>query len=198
MIIGVTGSLATGSSTVARYMSDLLKAHLICADEIAHLILGKKEGVSRKIVSAFGKDILNSKGVIDRRKLGKGVFCKKKALDDLCSILHPVIIGEIRKKISAAYNRSESASIIVDAALLIESGFHKECDIVIVVISSLATQLERACSYKKMCYKDALSRIRLQMPLAKKVCFADYIIDNSHTRRELKAMCKELVKNITT
>ena len=95
MIIGVTGSLATGTSTAARYISSYLKADLIDADKITHTLLRKKSSVGKRIVSAFGKTVLTGNGTIDRAKLAKVAFSKKLNLKRLCDILHPVVIKNI-------------------------------------------------------------------------------------------------------
>jgi dephospho-CoA kinase len=196
MIIGVTGGLGTGKSTFARGLAHYLKGHLIDADELAHLALSARRPCYSKIISFFGKDILNDKGLIDRAKLGKKAFSNMLYLRKLNKIIHPYVIKNIRDRIKVIYNKNKSAFIIIDAPLLIETGLHKECGLVIVVISSLSLQVERSSIYKKIRLEDALSRIRMQMPLSKKARFADYVINNNGSLQELRKGCKDLAEKI--
>lgn len=197
MIIGITGGLGTGTSTVAGYVASGLRAKLIDADRIARYQLKHNASLAGRIVSAFGEELLDRKGTIDRRLLAKSVFSSRSRLKSLCSITHPVIIAEIRKRIKKLYSQGFSY-VVVDAPLLIESGFYKECDILIVVVSSLSLQLERALKGKNMGQSEALSRIRFQAPLCRKARYADYVIDNTSTLTGLKLKCRGIVKKIKT
>lgn len=192
MIIGVTGSLGTGTSTAARYIAADLKARLIDADKIARNQVSKNTSLIKRIVSSFGKGILNRKGNIDRAKLAEKAFASRYSHKKLCDIIYPAIIAEIdniRKKIY----RQGISDLVIDGPVLIESGFYKKCDLLIVITSSLSLQLERAWIKKKIQHKDALSRIRLQMDLHKKARYADCIIDNSATLTELRQRCREAI-----
>lgn len=196
MIIGITGSLATGKSSVGRYLRTYLDGHLIDADSLAHLALGRKGPAYKRVVSYFGKEILGKRGLIDRAKLADKAFSKRSNLKKLSEIIHPLVIADIKIRIKNIDNKKKKTFIMIDAPLLIEAGLHKKCDRLVVVISSLSEQLERARRYKKINPADALSRMRLQMPLCKKVNFADYIIDNSGSLRELKKKTKKLAEKI--
>ena len=192
MIIGVTGSLATGTTTAAKYIADYLKADIICADKIAHKLLGKKDSLGNRIALTFDRDILTKAGVIDRKKLAEEVFKSKKNIKKLSSILHPLIIAEIDKKIKSIYKKTPNTYIVIDGPVLIESKFNKECDKLVVIMSSLSLQITRAKEKKALNNKQALSRIRMQMPLCKKARYADYVIDNGGNLKELKNRCKEV------
>ena len=192
MIIGVTGSLATGTSTAARYIAGHLKADIIHADKIAHKLLDKKDSLENRIILAFNRDILTKAGVIDRKKLADEVFKTKKNINKLSNILHPLIIAEIDKKIKSLYRKKPNSYIVVDGPVLIESKFNKECDKLVVIMSSLSLQITRAKDRKSLNKKQALSRIHMQMPLCKKARYADYVIDNGGNLKELKSRCKEV------
>lgn len=197
MIIGITGGLATGKSSAGRYLSSYLNGHLIDADSLAHLTLARRGPAYKRVISCFGKDILSKKGLIDRARLADKAFSKRSNLKKLSEIIHPLVIRDINARIKKMDNRKrEKTFIIIDGPLLIEAGLHKNCDCLVVVISSLSEQLERARRYKKINPADALSRMRLQMPLCKKVNFADYIIDNSGSLQELKKKSKQLAEKI--
>ncbi|MFH1645922.1 MAG: dephospho-CoA kinase [Candidatus Omnitrophota bacterium] len=195
MIIGVTGSLATGKTTVSKFLKKYLAGYLIDADEIARSLLVKGEVCYKEVVKEFGKDILDNTGFIDRKKLAKKAFQNSQEIDKLNSIVHPYVLKNIREKIEDKGSDGSSV-IIVDAPLLIESVFNKECDIVIVLISSLSEQLDRAMKSLGIDTKDALARIKLQMSLAEKARYADIIIDNSKDLKELEVECKKIASEI--
>ena len=196
MIIGITGGLATGTSTAARSLAYYLKAHYMDADKLAHSVLKRGNPVCRKIISKFGKKILSRTGSIDRKRLASEVFNNRSKLKALCAIIHPAVIPDIEKRIKRIRQKNRSAFIVIDAPVLIESNFYKKCDIVGVVTSSLALQLERAGNVKNIKTEDALSRIKLQMPLWVKVRYADFIIDNSGSLKELKQKCRVIAKRL--
>lgn len=196
MIIGITGGLATGTSTAAKYLRSYLKGYLVDADKIAHLLLKKKNPAYKKIVSNFGRSILKREGAIDRGKLAKKAFDSKKNLKKLCSIVHPAVIARVTDAIKDIYKKKPSAFIIVDGPVLIESGFYKRCDTLTVVTSSLMLQLERIQNYKRISVEDGLIRISFQLPLHKKVRYADYIIDNSNGIADLRRKCKRVAEEI--
>lgn len=191
-IIGITGGMATGTSTASKYIANLLRAKLINADKIAHEVLTKRNPVYKRIVSEFGKGILNKSGKIDRKKLAQKAFLNKKSIKKLCSIVHPAVISRIEDKIKAC----RSSFIIVDGPVLIESNFYKRCDKLIVVTSALGAQLARIMNKKDTALADAISRISLQMPLNKKKRYADYIIDNKGDLKQLKAKCVKIAKSL--
>jgi len=200
MIIGVTGGLATGTSSASEYIRSYLKGYIIDADKVSHLVLRKNSPAYKKVVLSFGRTILKKGGVIDRSKLARKVFSNKKSLKELSAIVHPVVISRIADTIGNIYRKKPSAFIIVDGSVLIESGFYRRCDRVTVIVSSLMSQFERIRNYKSLSIKDALLRIGFQLPLHKKVRYADYIIDNSGSLADLRRKCKraaEEMKNLT-
>jgi len=195
MMIGVTGGLGTGTSTAARYIATGLKAKLIDADKVARSQVSKNTSLVKQIVSSFGKELLDNKGNIDRAKLAAKAFANRYNHKKLCDIIYPVIIAEI-DSIRREINRQGAADSVIDAPMLIESGFYKKCDRLVVITSLLSLQLERAWAKKKMRDKDALSRVRLQMGLEKKVKYADYVIDNSSTLAELRKKCRKIIREL--
>jgi dephospho-CoA kinase len=194
MIIGVTGGLATGTTTTAEHVATYLKAGIISADKIAHIHIKGDKSFIKKVKAYFGKDIIDKRGFVDTKLLAKKAFSRKSFHKKLCQIAYPVIIDDINSKIKNLSGDSIEY-IVIDAPMLIESGFYKKCDIVIVVVSSLSIQLQR-CKKKSIQVKDALSRMGFQMPLNKKVTYADYIIDNSGDLQDLRLRCKEISKKI--
>ena len=169
-IIGVTGGLATGKTTVAD-MFAAKGAVKIDADSIAHRELKENADVRREVVEILGEDILTD-GVIDRRKTAKKVFFDKDKLAVFCRILHPIIIREIKEEAA----RHKDQVIVLDAPLLIEAGLQDYVDVVIVVTAEYETQLKRAAN-RGISGEEAKNIIACQAPLAEKASLADFIID---------------------
>ncbi|MDD5504960.1 MAG: dephospho-CoA kinase [Candidatus Omnitrophica bacterium] len=194
MIIGITGGMSTGVSSAARYIARFLHADLISADKLAHELLKDTGSLTKRLVSCFGRGIIGSKGLIDRKKLAARAFSCKTDYRKLCGIAYPVIKARIDEKINSLCEKGRR-SIVIDAPMLIESGFYKRCDYIVVVMASLALQIQR-CKIKKLSADEALSRIRFQMPLHDKVKRADYIIHNGSSLMDLRRCCRAAGKKI--
>jgi dephospho-CoA kinase len=189
MIIGITGSFGSGKTTVAK-MFTRLGAYAIDADKVYHSLIRRGERCYKKIVRYFGKDILARSGQIDREKLGKIVFKDRTKLKLLNSITH----SEIMKKIKRIVKSKKGKFIIIDAPLLIESGFYKEVDSIILVANKKKDQVKRIRESDGLPARETLKRIRMQMPFKKKLAFADFIIDNSGSRLDTLTQVKEIWK----
>lgn len=189
MIIGITGSIGSGKTTIAKIFS---KHHFtrIDADEIGHEIIKKNSAAYKKILREFGNEILDKNKNIDRKKLGDIVFSNKKKLSLLNSITHPVIIIEIKKRIKKIKNEcGNEAKIIIDAPLLLETGAHRLVDKVIVV----KTFSENIIARNKQFSVEQLEKISMtQMPLDQKLKYAGYMIDNNGNLKNLKKQVKEI------
>jgi len=175
MILGVTGGIGSGKSTVAGFFQKR-GAVVADADRIAKKILSDNKLI-QKAAKIFGPHILKG-NKIDRVKLAETVFTAKKKLKELESITHPVIIKEILKV--AGKSRK---TVVIDAPLLIESSLHRKCDFVIVVVASKKNALRR-CVKKGMPIIEAKRRMAAQMDLSAKKKYADFIIVNNGTIAE--------------
>ncbi|MDD5772129.1 MAG: dephospho-CoA kinase [bacterium] len=193
LVIGITGGLATGKSTVADILHELTGAPIIDADKIGHGLMKPGSVCIRKIIKAFGKDILKKDGSIDRKILGKIVFCSAVELKRLENILHPAIISEIIKQIKNC-KRSGCKMVILDAPLLIETGLLRLTDKLIVVSSSKSLQIGRFAGKDKNRKILAQKIIAAQMRLKEKVKFADFHIKNNLSKIELKNNLKNLLQ----
>lgn len=184
-VIGLTGGIASGKSTV----SMLLKqkgAAIIDADEIAKEIIQPGKPAWTEVVEHFGKGILREDGNIDRKKLAHIVFSDEKELETLNRITHPRIVEEIKRRLKSFREKNESV-VVVDAALLLEIGLDMLVDEVWLVAVDEKTQLERLLFREKsMGFAEALERIRAQMPLEEKLKFAHRVIDNGGSIEETK------------
>jgi dephospho-CoA kinase len=173
-IIGLTGNIATGKSTVARMLAEL-GAEVIDADRLAHEVMAPGTSEWRLLVSRFGEGVLRADGSVDRRQLGEVVFRNPEALRDLESILHP----GVRARIRAHFARTDAAVVVVEAIKLLEGGLYREVDTVWVVTADRPVQLRRLMTERNLTRADAEARIDGQGPQAEKVARADVVIDNS-------------------
>ncbi len=194
--VGLTGGLAAGKSTVAAFFRELGAFH-VDADLIAHELLAPGGGAAGDVVARFGAGIVGAGGAIDRKALAAIVFADPRALADLNALVHPRVREEIARRIAAeASGASPSPVALVDAALLVESGIHRELDALIVVTCREATQIARAVARGGISEGEARARIAAQAPLPEKLASADYVIDNhgplEDTKRQVRAVWKAL------
>lgn len=191
-IIGITGGISSGKSTVARMFASL-GAECIDADEICHRLIQSKE-IKKEIVERFGETVLDAIGKIDRSQLAKIVFQEKARLDELCAILHPLVIKQIETKIDEIEKLRRRKAIVIDAALLEESELSMICDFVIFVNTGRDNRLNR-CKISRNWEEDELEkRERFQMALEVKKKRADYIIDNNFTEDSTHRQVEEFWK----
>jgi len=189
LIIGLTGGIATGKSTVSKTLRDL-NITVIDADKIAHKVL-IREDVKQKLVNKFSNSVLDSDGNINRKKLGQIVFDDKKKLRELEEITHPKILDIIKKKID---NYDKQELIVLDAPLLFETSLDEIVDETWVVYTGQETQIERLKSRDGLEREEALKRIKAQMPLAIKKEKADILIENEGSIQALKDKINKLVE----
>ena len=178
-IIGITGGISSGKSTIARMLASL-GSEYIDADEMCHRLFLVQE-LKNKIVERFGNTVQDIYGKIDRSRLAEIVFQDKTCLDDLCSILHPVVIERIKSKITEIEKQGRRKAIVIDAALLEESDLSSICDFIIFVNASRGHRLERSKISRHWKEEELDKRERFQMALEDKKKKADYIIDNNFT-----------------
>ncbi|MEW5975164.1 MAG: dephospho-CoA kinase [Acidobacteriota bacterium] len=191
--VGLTGGIASGKSTVCR-MLEAKGCVIIDADKEAHRLLLKGEACYLPAVTAFGHAILRADGEIDRGRLGQVVFEDESKLDLLNSIVHPHVISEILSKLDIIGKARPEARVVVDASLMIESGFHRRFKGLVVVWCGIEQQVERLMQRNAMSESQARKRIALQMPLEEKVKLADWVIDNSGPLAETERQVETIVE----
>ncbi|MEG7280763.1 dephospho-CoA kinase [Bacillus sp. 0909A] len=191
LVIGLTGGIASGKSTVANMLIDK-GITVIDADIIAKQAVEKGMPAYRQIIDEFGQDILLENGDIDRRKLGALVFTNEQKRLALNSIVHPAVREEMLKRRDESIANQETF-VVLDIPLLFESKLESLVDKIIVVSVTKELQLERLIKRNQLTEEEALSRIRSQMPLEEKVSRADNVIDNSGTLKETKQQLEEIL-----
>lgn len=182
-IIGLTGGIASGKSTVAKTLSKL-GAYVIDADKVAHMIIEPHRPAWYDIVQEFGEEILNRDQTVNREKLGKIVFDDPVLLQKLNSITHPRIMEFFKEEMQRLKAQVPDSIIVFEVPLLYETHMDRICDEVWVVWVDRETQLERLCQRDNISREDALKRIEAQMPLDEKAKRAKVVIDNRHTIEE--------------
>ena len=193
-IIGLTGSLGTGKTTVAK-LFEKCGAVIIDADQITHQAIHRGGSCFTRVLKAFGKTILKGDDV-DRKKLAEIVFKDPKQLLKLERIVHPAVLKQIRNEIRF-YKKNKSENVVViDVPLLFESGLYRDVNLTIVVKTSQQKQIERAMQRLKCTQSEAMRRIKMQMPLSQKVRLADITIDNNGTIRETEKQVKIIWQKI--
>lgn len=194
LVIGLTGGIASGKSTVSSLLRNM-GACVIDADEVARDIVEPGQAAHREIVDAFGEDILGTDRGLDRERLAELVFSRKEALETLNRITHPRIIERIRNRIEEA-RRKCTRVVVVDAALLIEAGMVPMVDTVWVVTSPRTEQVARMVA-RGLEPGAAERRLKAQMETLERLRFADRVIENRGTLRELSIQVKKLWDEIT-
>jgi len=197
--VGLTGSIGVGKSFVASVFVDL-GCHVLDADQTAREVVMPGTPGLKALTEAFGEEILNPDGTLNRKQLGAVVFNDESQRQRLNHILHPFIITR-QDEIMNAWEAEDPDGIgIIDAALMIESGGYKRFDKLIVVHCRPEVQLERLMLRDKLSRDEALRRINSQMPQEEKQKFADYLIDTSDgfelTRARTVQIYQQLIRVI--
>lgn len=191
-VIGLTGGIASGKSTVAAMLREL-GAPIVDADEVARAVVEPGTPGLAAVVERFGAGVLDADGRLDRKAVGARVFGDAEARRALEAILHPRIAMESQRRI-AAHGGDEL--VIYDAALIVENGLHRGLAGLIVVSAPEDMQIARLMARDGLDEQAARQRIAAQLPLADKVAVADWVIDNAgtidDTRRQVEAVWAEL------
>jgi dephospho-CoA kinase len=195
--VGLTGNIGSGKSTAALILAEL-GAHVVDADMIVHGLLMPGTDTHAAIVGAFGNGILQPDGTINRRKLGQIVFEDPEKRAMLESLVHPGVRSVIEDRIRQLEREAPDGIVVVDAALLVETGFYREFDRLIVVTCDPEIQLARIVRRDGLGIDEVRARIEAQMPAEEKAKVADYRIDSSgsldETRRQIDAVYQELLQ----
>ena len=193
--VGLTGSIAVGKSFVLGVLKEL-GCHVLDADEVAREVVRPGTAGLQAVVEAFGKEILESDGTLDRSMLGAIVFADADKRKQLNSILHPFIIAAQDEELAGLERDDPDGIAVVDAALMIESGGYRRFDKLIVVYCEPDVQLQRLVKRDQLSLEDAQRRISSQMPQEEKKSYADFLIDTSgsleSTRQQVEDVFRQL------
>jgi dephospho-CoA kinase len=195
ILVGLTGGVATGKSTVAK-MFKQCGAAVINADLLARQVVEPGKPAWRAIVKQFGKTVLNQDRSLDRQALGSIVFHNPKKRRQLERIIHPRVAREQQRLVRRIATRKPNSVVIYEVPLLFEVGVDKRVDKTIVVTADRKTQIARLKKRNGLSGAEAIRRIRSQMPLAKKIQRADHVLIGTLPRPSLRRQVGQLLKSL--
>lgn len=191
-LIGLTGGIGSGKSTIARRLKDL-GATIIDADQVARKVVEPGQPALAELIATFGSEILNADGTLNRGALGEKVFVDKAALEKLNSIVHPAV----KKETDLLFSQAGSNEIVIyDVPLLVETDNSYTFEHIIVASAPENIRVERLMEHRGMTESEALSRIQSQAPEEERLKIADTVIDTSasldHTYAQVDAFWQQL------
>lgn len=192
--VGLTGGIASGKSTVAAMLREL-DCPVLDADTLGHELLEQGQDAYNEVAREFGKEVLDTYGNVDRNKLGQIIFADAQKRARLNQILHPRILDVVRKWFTAQGHAGGPELAVVEAALIIEAGYNKELDRVIVCWCPPEQQLQRLLE-RGLTAEEAKLRIAAQMPMEEKRRLGDETIDCSGSLEETERQAMDVVKRL--
>ncbi len=188
-VIGLTGGIGTGKSAVAAYLKEL-GASVIDLDKVGHETLARGGAAREAVILAFGPDIVDKSGQIDRARLGEKVFNDPAALERLIGILHPVIDSLVDKRLADRRRRGVKV-VVLEAAAMPQAGGDPRAEELWVTTAPEDAVLKRLAAQRGYSEAEARLRIHNQLSSAARLPHADVVIENAGTPEELKAQVKE-------
>ena len=196
LLVGITGGMGSGKTLAASIFHEC-GAHILDADAICRKLVEVGQPALKEISERFGKNIINEFGKLDRKKLAQVIFGDLKKKKELENILHPRVFEFEKLEYKNICQRDPKALVIIDAALLIESGNYMKMDKVIVVNTDRKTQIERVMGRTGWNRDEVVARIDNQMPIKEKIKYADFILDNFSDKISLRKKVKDLYEKLS-
>lgn len=193
-IIGLTGGIASGKSTV----SNLLRQAgmpIVDADQVTRQVQRPGSTALDKVAAAFGHQVIQPDGSLDRARLGQRVFTDQTARQELNLIMQPLIRDAIWQAVET-FKKQGVPNVILDIPLLYEQHYDEDCDLVVVVTVSPETELQRLMARNHYSAAEARARIAAQMPLSTKAARADVVIDNDGGMAQTRRQVAQLVEHL--
>ena len=193
--VGLTGGLASGKSFIGKEL-EKLGCYVIRADDLGHQVLLPSGEAYAPVIAEFGSGILDQSGTIDRSKLARVVFQDPAKLAQLSGIVHPAVAKLQQREVDRIAATDPEAIVVVEAAILVETGSYVKFDRLIVAVCRPEQQVERAMARDSYSIEDAMERIGRQLPLEEKRRVAHFVIDTSGTKEgaleQTRAVYQEL------
>ncbi len=193
--VGLTGGIATGKSFVLSVLEEI-GCEVLDADQIAREVVEPGRPAFDEIAAFFGREVIAEDGKLDRGKLGEIIFADASKREKLNAIVHPRVFEAQAQWVSEVGRRDPNAIVIIDAALMIETGSYRRFDKIVVVYCEPDIQLDRLMTRNSLSRDQAMARISSQMPSAEKLKYADFSINTSlgfeDTRRQVEALHEQL------
>jgi dephospho-CoA kinase len=195
-IVGLTGGIATGKSTVGAILREM-GVPVLDADQVARDVVRPGEPALAELVSAFGAEVLDADGGLDRRAMRQRIVSDPAARKRLEAITHPRIRQQMAEQIMGLAAKGHPA-VVVEAALLVETGSYRDYPALIVVSCSDERQIERVMARDQVSEAEARAVVAAQLPMADKERVATYVIRNDGTLEELGARTREVWARVTS
>ncbi len=193
--VGLTGSIAVGKTFVCQVLAEL-GCHVLDADNVARDVVKPSTSGWVEIREAFGAEVFQENGELDRKKMGTIVFADEEKRQLLNSIVHPLVIEEQNKWLAEKEADDPDGIAVIDAALMIESGGSKRFDKLVVVWCRPEVQIERLIKRNFLSREEAERRIASQMPQEEKKKYADHLIDTSESFEPTRRQTEELLRKL--
>jgi dephospho-CoA kinase len=197
MLLGLTGGIAAGKSTVAGMLREL-GAAVLDADQLARQVVERDPALRQRLAAEFGDGVLAADGSLDRQQLGRLVFADAGARRRLEALTHPAIAAEAERRVAELREVEGAAIVVYEAALLVETGRHRQMDRLLVVVADDELRVRRLMRRSGLSEAQARQRLASQLPQEQKARQAHYVVDNSgsldHTRRRVWQVWSELTR----
>jgi len=194
MILGITGNIASGKTTVAKWFGEA-GARVLSADQLAREVVQPGSLLLQQIVARFGSQVLQANGELDREMLSRLIFADPQSRRELDGLMHPAI-AELSLQRLAELNADQATLVVYESPLLYEAGAESRVDKVLVVAIDPEQQLRRLMSRDSIDESTARLRVAAQLPQAEKIRRADYVIDNSGTEEECRSRVMQLAREL--
>lgn len=195
-LIGLTGGIASGKSTIARRLAEHGAVHLD-ADQLARDVVAPGTPALARIAERFGAAVISAEGALDRAALGALVFSDSGALADLEAIVHPAVQDLTRRLIAQAGERDPEAVVVYDVPLLVEAAVDHPWDLVVVADAPAELRVDRLIKLRGMSEDDARARVRNQASDEQRRAIADVVIDTSRSETETLAQADALWERLS-
>lgn len=193
LLVCVTGGLGAGKSTVARMLGSR-GAVLVDADDLARRALEPETPAFEQVCDLFGDDVVTAEGRLDRRAIAHRVFADEAKRRALESIVHPEVFRGLAETLER--HRDTDAVVVFDAPLIVETGFHRECNVVVVVSAPLDTQVARATRHRRLSEEEARARIAAQASEQQREAVSDVVIRNDGSIEDLEGTIEGLWEDL--
>jgi dephospho-CoA kinase len=192
LVVGLVGGIGAGKSQVADVFARR-GARVISGDSLAHAALRQPE-IKEQVVRRWGRRLLDDEGEVQRRLLAPVIFADADERRALEAMVHPWIKGRIRAEVEAARTDAMVRLIVLDAAVMLEAGWHDVCDHLVYIDAPREVRLRRVAEQRGWAPREVESREAAQLPLTAKAAHADYTLDNSASLEHLERQVDDLVR----
>ena len=197
ILIGITGGIASGKSTVIQYLR-YQGYPVIDADKLGHKVLEPGNSGYSKVVKKFGAGILNKDKSVNRLILGGIVFSDPSKLQVLNEISHPLIAEMVMKEFESIVSDDSNGIVFLEAALLIEANWYNMCHRIWVITLEVAEERRRLQRRDDLSESEARSRLESQLSIKERLAFADVVLDNNGSRKDLLSQTQQALEGLQT